>query len=219
MPWAHTTSQYVKDDYQGKWPEAIPPPGSFICGRCHSLVIEKAAISGGQLYHLIRSPKDLALILQLLTTIPNKPLDELLIDGIELNPGSFHKSEMVSLMQGILNGTTSETDLKKWGKEHGGWGCGSEADSNLILEKSMRILQYIPAWLATASRWDSGYRDVHVSTPIPYKNNNADCCVLRISAEWGIHGNFERGQIIVLPISNNRFLYFNGVEKWSRSHY
>lgn len=21
MPWAHTTSQYVKDDYQGKWPD------------------------------------------------------------------------------------------------------------------------------------------------------------------------------------------------------
>ena len=113
----------------------------------------------------------------------------------------------------------SEEDLQNWGKKQGGWGCGSEATTTFIVEKSMRILRYTPAWLATASRWDTGERDVYISTPLPGIKTESCYCVLRITAEWEIHGNSERGNLIVLPISKNRFLWFNGVEKWSRSLY
>ena len=216
---AKTTERFVKKYYQGVWPETVPPPGSSICGRCHLPVINQVARRGGQLYHLIRSPKDLALILNILITIPLNPLDELLKDGLEFNPGSFHKSELISLVKGILSGTASEEDLQNWGKKQGGWGCGSEATTTFIVEKSMRILRYTPAWLATASRWDTGERDVYISTPLPGIKTESCYCVLRITAEWEIHGNSERGNLIVLPISKNRFLWFNGVEKWSRSLY
>ena len=217
LPWARTARQYVKGYYQGVWPTEDPPPGSFICGRCRSLVIKRVALKGGQLYHLISSPKDLALILRILRTAPHKPLDELLKDGLSLNPGSLYTTELISLVLGIINRTSTQDDLKRWGRAHGGWGCGVEASINPLVEKGMRILQYTPAFLSTTKRYDKGDRDVRFTSPLPYNINKEGLCILRITATWGFHGNNERGNLIVLPISSSRFLWFNAVERWSNS--
>jgi len=216
-PRKRTASQYVMGLGEASWPETNPPPGSYLCDRCRWPVIDHVARQGGQLYHLIRSPRDFVLILQILGTMKKKPLDEIVQNGINLEPGSFYRSGFAELVKKLGDRTADEKDLKQWGKDHGGWGCGTGANAGIIAGKAWNLITWTPAWLATATRWDTGYRDTRITQPVVTETGNNDRCILRVTAHWEIHGSSERGLLVVLPESEKSYLWFLGVEQFTRS--
>lgn len=210
-------TQYVKQYYQGQWPKDIPPPGSYLCHQCHLPILEKVALNGGKFYHLLRSPKDLKKVLQILIGSNQTPLGELLKDGITLDPASLYEKDLVSTIEKILDKTATEEILIQWGKEHGGWGCGINASVDFIVDAAWRILKWTPPWLATARSWDEGSRDVYIGTANETRIRTTDpLCILRITVLWGFQGIFTRGMFVVIPNQSGHILWFRGMEKFER---
>jgi hypothetical protein len=211
FPWNCTASKWNPDFWHGKWPEGVPPPGSLVCGRCRLPVIEEVAKSGGPLYHLMRSSKDLSFVMRLATVATPRQLNDTWVDGLRLYGGTFTGDRFDSeglrkyrlcTVSDFLNGLASASDIDEWGGSY-----GSNATAAAVADLGWSILLWLPIGYSTAVTWDLGWRDVRLSEG-----------ALRIHVQWGRERSIHEIMLVALRVPEDRYFWFRQEKSWASGY-